>query len=103
MQKPTVDGPLTGVRVIDMTTMGMGPFACQLLGDHGADVIKLEGPEGDVFRHNVPQSSHGMSHTFSTAGKFFPSLATAMRDSPNWRRLGYSFATRVDRGARASK
>ena len=61
---PVPDAPLAGLRVIDMTSLGMGPLAGQILGDYGADVIKLEPPTGDVFRHIVPQSSPGMSHTF---------------------------------------
>ena len=60
----TTPQPLTGVRVLDLTSLGMGPFATQTLGDYGADVIKLEAPSGDVFRHVVPQRSKGMSHTF---------------------------------------
>jgi crotonobetainyl-CoA:carnitine CoA-transferase CaiB-like acyl-CoA transferase len=57
-------GPLAGIRLIDMTSLGMGPLAAQILGDYGADVIKVEPPTGDVFRHVVPQRSPGMSHAF---------------------------------------
>ncbi len=56
--------PLDGVRVLDLTSLGMGPLATQTLGDMGADVIKLKSPEGDVFRHIVPHGTAGMSHTF---------------------------------------
>ncbi|MFB9431602.1 CaiB/BaiF CoA transferase family protein [Streptoalloteichus tenebrarius] len=42
--------PLDGLRVIDMAGVIMGPYACQILGDLGADVIKIEPPTGDVMR-----------------------------------------------------
>ena len=57
-------GPLAGVRIIDMTAVGMGPMATQLLGDYGADVVKIESADGDVFRHVTPQRHHGMSHAY---------------------------------------
>jgi crotonobetainyl-CoA:carnitine CoA-transferase CaiB-like acyl-CoA transferase len=57
-------GPLEGVRIVDMTAVGMGPMATQLLGDFGADVIKIEAGEGDVFRHVTPQKHRGMSHAY---------------------------------------
>ena len=48
-------GPMTGVRVIDLGTMFAGPFAASLLGDFGADVIKVELPEiGDCHRGMLP-------------------------------------------------
>lgn len=43
-------GPLDGVKVIDMTTIYSGPICASILGDHGADVIKLEAPDGDPMR-----------------------------------------------------
>lgn len=65
MPHPTLpDGPLTGLRVIDMTTIGMGPMATQLLGDMGADIVKIEPEAGDIFRHVTPQRHAGMGHPF---------------------------------------
>src|ERR1700736_2956878 len=57
-------GPLEGVKIIDMTTVLMGPYATQVLGDFGADVVKVESLEGDVTRLIGPTRHPGMGPVF---------------------------------------
>ncbi len=57
-------GPLAGLRVVDITTIFMGPAATQMLGDLGADVIKVEAPGGDVVRGIGPQGAQGLGPLF---------------------------------------
>ncbi len=57
-------GPLHGITVIDLTTVLMGPFATQHLGDMGANVIKVEPLKGDVIRYSNQGRNPGMSNLF---------------------------------------
>ncbi len=59
-----VMSPLHGTRIIDMTSVLMGPFASQTLADMGADVIKIEAPVGDVVRQIGPARHAGMGPIF---------------------------------------
>jgi crotonobetainyl-CoA:carnitine CoA-transferase CaiB-like acyl-CoA transferase len=61
---PAGAGPLAGVRVLDLTSVVFGPFATQLLAELGAEVVKVEAPEGDNMRHSSPARTHGMGALF---------------------------------------
>ncbi len=64
-----MSGPLEGVRIIEMTSVVLGPWACQILGDLGADVIKVEPPFGDSNRQLGPGRNPGMCALFITCNR----------------------------------
>lgn len=74
-------GPLAGVRIIDLTTVLMGPFATQILGDYGADVIKVEPPGGDGVRGVGPRRNAGMAAIFMHANRSKRSVMLDLKKS----------------------
>lgn len=64
-----VQGPLSGLRVLDLTAFLSGPYATQMLGDLGAEVVKLEGPSGDLSRSIAPHFVRGDSLYFHTINR----------------------------------
>lgn len=62
-------GPLAGLRIVDLSTVLMGPYASQLLAQMGADVIKVEAPEGDIVRQIGKARNPGMSGIYLTANR----------------------------------
>ncbi|QCK84485.1 CoA transferase [Phreatobacter aquaticus] len=62
-------GPLEGIRIVDLTSVLMGPSASQMLGDMGAEIIKVEAPDGDVIRQIGPMKNPGMGPIFLNANR----------------------------------
>ena len=72
--------PLDGVRVVEMTSVVLGPYACQMLGDLGADVIKIEPPTGDTNRHLGPHRNHAdMGSLYLTCNRNKRSVALDLK------------------------
>ena len=73
-----MSGPLDGIRVLDLTSMISGPMAAMILADQGADVIKIEPPDGDLMRH-FGALHKGMSSSFLSNNHGKRSLAVDLK------------------------
>ncbi|MFZ9103455.1 MAG: CaiB/BaiF CoA transferase family protein [Burkholderiaceae bacterium] len=71
--------PLQGVRVLEFCQIAAGPFAGMLLADYGADVVKIEPPEGDAMRQ-WPPVKEGMSENFASLNRGKRSLSLNLKD-----------------------
>lgn len=76
-----MDGALKGIKILDLTSVGFGPYACQILGDYGADIIKIESPDGDITRGIAPFRNNGMGHFFLNANRNKRSLVLDLKKS----------------------
>ena len=75
----TNPGPLAGIRVLEIASMILGPLAGQYLGDLGADVIKLEPPEGDLTRSIGPRRSPLMGSFFLSSNRSKRSIVVDLK------------------------
>ncbi|MGW6459035.1 CaiB/BaiF CoA transferase family protein [Streptomyces sp. NPDC055078] len=85
--------PLEGVRIIDLTTTFMGPYTTMLLGGLGADVIKVEAPDGDVARYVGPRRHDAMGPIFLNANHGKRSVAIDLKTPAGGEILGRLIAS----------
>ena len=75
----TPEGPLKGIRVIDITSMITGPLCAQMLGDLGAEVIKIEPTHGEVARWLMPPEKEGLTGFYSQLNRNKRGLAVDLK------------------------
>ena len=88
-------GPLAGVRVLELATVVLGPLACQLLGDQGADVVKVEPPGGDSNRQVGPMRSPDMGALFLNCNRNKRGIVLDLKH-PQGREAALRLAARAD-------
>ena len=88
-------GPLAGIRVVDLTAMVLGPYCTQIMGDMGADVVKIEPPEGDNTRYISVGPAAGMSGVFVNVNRGKRSVVLDLR-SPDGRAAMRELVRRAD-------
>lgn len=71
--------PLEGVKVLDLTSVVMGPFATQVLGDFGAEIIKIEEPSGDITRVIGPSRNDNMASLYMGSNRNKKSLTLNLK------------------------
>jgi crotonobetainyl-CoA:carnitine CoA-transferase CaiB-like acyl-CoA transferase len=91
----TRPGPLAGLLVADFSRVLAGPYCTQILGDLGAEVIKVEGPGGDDTRHWVPPVRAGISTYYLSVNRNKRSVALNLRDEAD-QALAAELARRAD-------